>query len=375
MSYSSSMDCDWIKKPVLEAGILPFRDFMNLALYDPTHGYYEQKTAQIGKTGDFYTSVSAGPLFGRLLAFQFGLWQKQYSWPKLQVVEAGAHDGCLASDFLEAWNELWPQGQNLQYIIMEPSPRRRSIQEEKLTTHSAVTTWVSDWNDIPPQSLCGVIFSNELLDAFPVHRLGWNTILQQWFEWGVVWEEDHFEWKKLSSKQMDPQSTFRSQILDRLNAMIPTDVLKVLPADFTLEFCPAAADWWHQAAGRLNKGFLCTLDYGLLIEEILSPVRQQGTLKAFHRHQQSKDILANPGQQDITASVNFSHLEQTGLKDGLTTESISTQEQFLTRILRDTMKFPAQFGEWTPDRIKQFKTLAHPSHLGQVFRVLLQSRH
>jgi SAM-dependent MidA family methyltransferase len=147
----------------------------------------------------------------------------------------------------------------------------------------------------------------------------------------------------------------------------------VLPDGYTIETCPAAESWWREAATVLGRGKLLTIDYGFTAAERFSPGRRHGTLRAYFRHHASDDLLANVGEQDLTAHVNFSAIQEVGEACGLATETFSTQSQFLTRILEKTLR-EKTFGEWTSAQARQFQTLTHPEHLGRAFRVLVQSR-
>ena len=151
------------------------------------------------------------------------------------------------------------------------------------------------------------------------------------------------------------------------------ELLAVLPDGYTLEICPAAENWWREAAQVLGHGKLLTIDYGFSADEHFSPDRKHGTLRAYFRHHASDDLLANVGEQDLTAHVNFSAIQKVGEACGLTTEIFSKQAQFLTRILESAAK-DNSLGEWTPAQARQFQTLTHPEHLGRAFRVLVQSR-
>jgi SAM-dependent MidA family methyltransferase len=108
-------------------------------------------------------------------------------------------------------------------------------------------------------------------------------------------------------------------------------------------------------------------------DELFSPGRTRGTLRAYFRHHATDDLLANVGEQDLTTHVNFSALQSIGEACGLTTETFSTQTQFLTQILGKAQK-EKSFGEWGTKQTRQFQTLTHPEHLGRAFRVLVQSR-
>ena len=122
----------------------------------------------------------------------------------------------------------------------------------------------------------------------------------------------------------------------------------------------------------LQRGKLLTIDYGFTANEMFSPGRTHGTLRAYHQHHLSDDLLAHPGEQDLTAHVNFSALQKVGEAAGLKTELFCTQPQFLTRILQKAVAEGA-FAEWNARRVRQFQTLTHPEHLGRAFRVLVQS--
>jgi SAM-dependent MidA family methyltransferase len=350
---------------VARSGAMPFARFMELALYCPNLGYYETKRDTVGRRGDFYTSVSVGSLFGELLAYQFAEWLaalKKSSRP-LRIVEAGAHDGQLARDIL-TWLEANRPAvfERLEYSIMEPCVHRREWQRDTLECFAGKIRWLASVDALTPSSIKGVIFSNELLDAFPVRRLGWDANKKKWFEWAVAVAGERFAWTKLelADNELPP-------------AGLSPSLLDVLPDNFTTETSPAATAWWQMAARSLSDGKLMTSDYGLDQEEFYMPSRLNGTLRAYYRHHFSDDLLANVGEQDLTAHVNFSEVRSAGEGAGLTTEFYSTQGNFLTRILEKTFK-DKKFGEWTSARGRQFQTLTHPEHLGRAFRVIVQSR-
>ena len=365
-----------ILQEITARGALPFARFMELALNCPDSGFYEKEPDTVGRSGDFYTSVSVGRLFGELLAFDFAgkLTQLETRNPELgtQIIEAGAHDGKLARDILSWLQPRRPElYERLEYVILEPSARRRSWQQATLGAHSDKVRWLealpTRHSALGTRHFHGVIFANELLDALPVHRLGWDARSSQWFEWGVQMADEKFFWSRMSLTA-DVASEF-SRLLG-----CPTAVLDVLPDGFTTEICPAATVWWTQAAQTLGRGYLVTLDYGLTGEEFFQPHRRDGTLRSYHRHQLVTDVLAQPGEQDITAHVNFSAIQSAGEAAGLRTEFFGPQSQFLTAIAGEAWKHDGGFGEWQSTQTRQFQTLTHPDFLGRAFRVLVQSR-
>ena len=353
-----------IRSEIAEHGVLPFARFMELALYCPDCGYYETKKDNVGPRGDFITSVSTGELFGQLLAFQFAEWLDELHLslvtrhPSLCLIEAGAHDGRLAADIL-GWLQIHRPKlfAQIEYVILEPSPRRQSWQRETLKTFSNVRWHNSQLSTFNPQ-LTGIIFSNELLDAFPVHRHGWDAADKKWFEWGVAFDGEKFVWTRRESSEFGIRNS---------------ELEAILPDGYTVETSPAAENWWRDAANILQRGKLLTIDYGLTADELFSPARTRGTLRAYFKHHVADDLLANAGEQDLTAHVNFTALQRAGEAAGLTTDGLATQPQFLTRILEQAMR-DQSFGEWTPARTRQFQTLTHPEHLGRAFRVLIQSK-
>lgn len=348
---------------------MSFARFMELALYCPGLGYYEQAQPQIGRPGHFYTNVSVGCLFGQLLAFQFAQWLDRLPADHVQLVEAGAHDGQLAADML-AWLRRHRPSllDRLEYWVIEPSMVRQASQRARLAEFAGQIRWRAAWDQLP-HPVQGVVFSNELLDALPVRRLGWDAQAQGWFEWLVDFDGRQFIWRR--GPLPEPQAT---ALLQSAGLVLPPQLAAVLPDGFTLDLCPAAAQWWQQAAQALGAGWLVTIDYGLTADELLRPERPQGTLRAYYRHHLAPDPLAHVGQQDLTAHVNFTQLQAVGGTAGLQTLGLWPQWQFLTRIAQELWAQAGQGVRWPGAFRRQFQTLTHPDHLGRAFWVLVQAR-
>ena len=394
-----------ISRETAERGVLPFARFMELALYCPVHGYYEKEKDNLGRHGDFYTSVGVGELFGQLLAFQFAGWLETLNPQSstLNLVEAGAHGGQLARDILD-WLQLKRPKlfEQIEYRIIEPSARRQEWQKETLKNFAPRVRWFTGLEHASRvahhASLNGIIFSNELLDALPVHRLGWDAKDKKWFEWGVAVDGGKFVWARCpdtlsvnhpgAPASRRPVGSQISELAGETPALpgivpdgfdpssslhLPSSLLAALPDGYTVDISPAAQNWWREAATVLGRGKLLTIDYGFTADELLLPGRMHGTLRAYNRHHVSGDLLANPGKQDLTAHVNFSDLQAAGESAGLRTEMFSTQSQFLTRILEGAIT-DNSFRAWTSAQARRFQTLTHPEHLGRAFRVLIQSR-
>jgi SAM-dependent MidA family methyltransferase len=361
-----------IRSEIRSRGPIPFRDFMQTALYCPVYGYYEKEGDKIGRSGDFFTSVSVGPLFGQLLAQQFADWLECPEMKaSVQIVEAGAHDGTLANDILN-WIQKYRPAlfDRLEYWIVEPSNARRGRQQQTLGSFRDNVQWTealtaagNTQHAIRNTPFSGVIFSNELLDAMSFHRLGWDAKAREWFEWGVTWSGDRFDWVRLGHNRIDD-----------ICPEVAPELQELLPEGFTTEVCPSASRWWQHAATSLGQGRILAIDYGLEAEEFLQPERADGTARAYRGHKLVSDLLGDPGEQDITAHVNFSRLMTIGESCGLKTELLTTQTRFLTGIFAKVSSSQSQFGEWTEKQSRQFQTLTHPDHLGRAFRVLVQTR-
>ena len=361
-----------LRQEVEQAGGLSLARFMEVALYCQGIGYYERHTGQLGRSGDFYTSVSVGPLFGELLAWQFADWLEALGTGPLQLAEAGAHDGQLAHDILSWLATHRPQlFARVHYWIIEPSLNRQNWQGLKLESFAPRVAWFAGFHALPANGVNGVIFSNELLDSFPAHRIVWDAARRGWFEWGVGREDERFVWRPMVSGE-----EWTARLTDA-GFELPVELLAVLPDGFVLEASPAAGKWWSAAARALCAGRLVTVDYGLTALERLDPSRAGGTLRAYSKHRAQSDALDNPGEQDITAHVNFTQLQRAGEVAGLRTEGLFTQPQFLTRIAAQATDLDGRGGPaaaWTPAQVRQFQTLTHPEHLGRAFRVLVQTR-
>jgi SAM-dependent MidA family methyltransferase len=356
-----------LQEEILRSGPLPFARFMEVALYCPKNGYYEKGQGVVGREGDFYTSVTAGPLFAELLAFQMTQWLQNLGEGQLSVVEAGAHNGQMARNVLAWFRQYRPELlHRLVYWLVEPSEERKNWQIGQLDEFARQIRWVETTESLPP--VTGLIFSNELIDAMPVHRLAWDAVTREWRELGVGLEGGHFAWVTLEKPALNISAELPLAGFD-----LTPELEQVLPHGFIIELSPLARSWWAKAAAKLERGYLLTFDYGWTAEQALVPGRSGGSLRSYKEHRLVADVLLDPGEQDITAHINFTQLQQAGEAAGLKTESFLSQERFLGQIVRQTVAQGPSFGEWTAQRVRQLQVLTHPEHLGRPFQVLVQA--
>ncbi len=366
---------DMLRAEIAAAGSVSVARFMELALYAPGRGYYERRPGRIGRGGDYFTSVSVGPAFGELLAVRFARWLREPGsapGPR-QLVELGAHDGRLARDLLDAFTahapDLLPR---LEYLLVDPSPTRRAWQAETLQPYRERVRWINDLVELTPGAVTGVIFGNEFFDALPVHRLGWDAAARTWFEWHVGWDGQRFCWVRAGGGESGPTlpAPLRAALAAEYPLLNNPAVQAALPDGCTVEVCPAARAVWATAARALGTGWLVAIDYGSDPARAGLPVRPDGTLRGYTAHRQHADVLADPGEQDLTADVNFAALRAVGEQAGLRTRGLFSQGRFLVEVLRQTVLAE----HWDPGRRRQFQTLIHPQHLGERFKVLVQTR-
>ncbi len=337
-----------LKERILREGPIPFRDFMDTALYHPEAGYYTSQSDQIGEKGDYYTSSSLGPLYGKMLARQFREMLGEIGANTL--VEIGAGKGVLAKDILDAWKDV---GFNGRYLIVEKSRVLRSSQEKTLKSHDV--TWHDTVDDLP--EIIGVIFSNELIDAFPVHVVEMTRDgLKEIF---VDWREGFVEVLKSPSR---PELSEYLGVLD-----------VELPVGFRAEVNLEALTWLEAVAAKLSKGFLVTIDYGYPSHELYQTYRRRGTLMAYERHRAVEDLYTNVGQRDLTAHVNFSALATWGERYGLAVTGFTDQAHFLMSLgILDALS-----DKDTPEEVKarlNAKSLLMPGGMGEMFKVLIQHK-
>jgi len=363
-----------IKKKIEEnSGFISFEEYMNLCLYHPYLGYYERNSTVSGKKGDYYTNVSVGSLFGYLLAFKFSEFLDNFKQQKnIYLVESGAHDGQLACDILDWLSKYSPElFDKIRYLIIEPSLKRREWQQNKLSIYKPKIIWCSSFLEAANylhknESKCGVvdgiIFSNELLDAFPIHRLFWDKKEQLWYETGVTCKNNELEFIKIDL----------SESCNEFLKKIDSRVMEIIPDGFVFELSTMAIKWWKEAANILRYGKLIAFDYGFESPGFLNPLFPSGTLRAYQKHHSTNNVLISPGEQDLTADVNFSMIIKAGEDCDLTTEYFGSQELFFSRIVEKLSE--NEFPEWFTNNFSQFKTLTHPEHLGRQIKVLVQSK-
>jgi SAM-dependent MidA family methyltransferase len=350
-----------IEREIRERGHIPFSRYMELCLYDPDCGYYSRNAEQFGKAGDFYTSSDVHAVFGRLLARQFDeMWRAIGAPAHIDLVELGPGRGLFAQDVLD-WSETkFPDFfRALHYVLIERSPALRERIKNALGRH--LESGKANLIAITPLNLASgtstIIFANEFFDALPVEILSTKGSLR------IDARDGRFVeiWAQPSPEELE--------FLDRYSIQPEPDERVEAPL--------AAQHSMGRIAGSIHRGFFVAIDYGYTREEQLAG-RHRGTVKALRQHSISANPYEAPGEQDITADVNFTALAAAAEKHGMQTQKLLTQSQFLMGI-GEANQFADAFENCrlSQERAKvalQLKHLVTPAGMGERFQVLIASK-
>jgi SAM-dependent MidA family methyltransferase len=383
-----------IEDEIREVGPIPFSRYMELCLYDPELGYYSRNAAQFGKAGDFYTSSDVHAVFGRLLARQFEeMWQALGSPASITVKEFGPGRGLFSQDVLDWSEKKFPDFfLALRYELVERSPALRQRIAHTLSRHlesgramlkdpenfateretngdgtaGSTTTGKGTTSGVPTQAPgdrasapegATIVFANEFFDALPVEILSSRGSLRIDFRDGRFIET----WALPSPEELE--------FLDRYSVHPEEDERVEVPL--------IAQSYMDDIASTMSRGFILAIDYGYTRAEQLAG-RHRGTLKAIRQHSVSANPYEAPGEQDITADINFTALAAAAEKHGMQSQKLVTQSQFLMGI-GEVNEFADAFEECRlpQERAKvalQLKHLVTPAGMGESFHVLIASK-
>ncbi len=310
---------------------ITFAEFMDMALYHPEHGYYSSDAVKIGfQGGDFFTSVNLGADFGELLAEQFfQMWDILGRPVPFSLVEMGAGQGLLALHILKYHQQHYPDFFTaLEYVIVEKSPTLRQEQQQRL--QELPVRWCN-LEDISPNSITGCFFSNELVDALPVHQFILEAGELQEIYVTTQGDEGVFSSPPPAMPLFvevigEPSTPKLVEYLD----LVGIDLAQNAYADgYRSEINLAALNWLSIVADRLQRGYMLTIDYGYPASRYYNPRRSQGTLQCYYHHRFHDNPYINIGRQDITAHVDFTALERWGERCGLDKIGFIQQGLFL----------------------------------------------
>jgi SAM-dependent MidA family methyltransferase len=353
---------------VEKSGRIPFAEYMALCFYQPDYGYYARGRGRTGVRGDYFTSSDLHPVFARLIARQAAeMWEILGKPAPFTWVEMGAGRGLFAVDFIEWIRDRRPDlFATLDYVLIEATPSATAasfdrLRSEGLDRHARSAAALEDLEPVT-----GCFFSNELVDALPVAV--------------VTRRQNRLREIYVTSEGGRLRETTGPLSDSRIAAAVAR-YAPALEEGARAEVSLSAARWIRAVGGKLARGFVLTIDYGDLSTWLYSAARPRGTLLAYQGHTASEDFFAAPGEQDLTAHVNFSLLIDEGRAAGLEPTGFTTQERFLMALgegnqFADLEDAGATEAERVRARLK-LKTLINPETpggMGTVFKVLIQHR-
>ena len=358
---------NFILARIRQSGPVPFYRFMEWCLYHPDYGYYQSEGATVGKGGDYYTAPSVHPLFGRMVARQLLQMSELVGTERFTVVETGAGRGFLCLDILD-----WARGnapgfyRRLDYRLIDVSRRFVGEQQERLALHAreGTASWEEEGaGETSGQMIDGCFLSNELVDAFPVHRV---VVRGGRLREVYVGERD--------GGFMDVPEDLSTPEIGEYFRNDGVELREGQEAEVNLR----ALEWIGNVGRRLRRGFVLTIDYGCLAKELYAPWRSSGTIMCYHRHRASADPYERVGEQDITAHVNFSQLIRGGEEAGLLLTGLVPQYRFLIGlgILRGMEEAAKGMSELEGLKMRlSLKHLIEPGMgMGEIFKVLIQHK-
>ena len=329
---------------------------MRLALYEPGLGYYRRGVRSIGRGGDFFTSVSVGPVFGELLAvFIVQIWRVLGEPSDFAIIEQGAHDGTLAADILQAIQRKNPDVfESLRYIIIEPDSMLREAQSKTMRAFASQLVHAASWESLSKLHAQSFFICNELPDAMPVHLVKREA---------DDWSEIHVQIDTKGGLAFVPAPLSTDKLAEEC-AKLDGDIKVGQIVEINLDML----EWVRQ----ISCSVALILDYGLPATELFSPERIKGTLRRYRGHQCDDRVLEELGECDLTSHVNFTRLAQEAEDAGFAVEEFIEQGRFLTRLgttllTDDTIKPDAAW-------LRQFQTLTHPGMMGRAFHALVLTK-
>jgi SAM-dependent MidA family methyltransferase len=351
---------------ILRQGPITFRDWMEAALYDKDQGYYCRKDlVRWGRAGDYRTSPETNTLFAATFAHYFmQLYTDLGSPQQFTIVEVGGGAGHFATEFLETLRQSYSRVfESVTYVLDEISDDSRERAAERLARFGERVKFqrLSDLAAID----AGIVFSNELLDAFPVHRVTIRDGRLRELYVGLD-ERQSFDWFE------GPPSTPRLHAyLERFNIQLRDN--QVVEVNLALE------DWFLLVSEKLKRGYVVTVDYGLEAAELYaSPEQNEGTIRALRRHAFATELLASPGEQDITSSIYWTAVMAIGKELGFEFCEFDRQDRFLLRSgLVEELELRVSQVDREAEKLRlrtSVREMILPEGMAGKFQVLVQKR-
>jgi len=367
MKSSTSSLAERLRERIRLKGAITFRDWMEAALYDAREGYYcRRDQKRWGRTGDYRTSPERSLLFAATFARYFAKLHEELGSPETWTIfEAGAGEGHFAHGLLRTLKQDFPATFSAtRYAIDERSVDARERIKERLCEYADQIEFQSLADSSAPVS-DGILFANELLDAFPVHRVKMHEGKLCELFIGLD-EAGNFIWT-----EREPSLPQLALHLSRSGVELAEGQIAEINLDIEA--------WIKLATNVFTRGFLVTVDYGAEASDLYSaPHRREGTLRAFQRHRLSDEILTDPGERDLTTTVDWTHVQRAGKELGWRTVSFERQNEFLLRAgLLEQLEMLTTKAQSETDALilrSGVREMILPGGMSESFQVLVQEK-
>lgn len=348
-------------------GRITFADFMAACLYEPGLGYYTSPGRKVGAEGDFYTSITVHAAFGRVVAREIAqMWRSMEEPSGFTLVECGAGNGRLACDIMDFLAEREPvMYEGVQLVLVEQEPSLEEAQREMLTAHTDKLSWLSPADFASGSfTFSGCLYSNELIDALPVHR--------------VVMTSDGLKEIYVTCKDGEFAEETGEPSTPDIEAYLKRVAVALHPAQ-QAEVNLNAPQWLEAASRALQNGYILTIDYGYPAEDLYTPRRKLGTLLCYYRHQTEENPYLRLGLQDITTHVDFTTLMKCGEEQGLHNVWFGEQYRFMLSAgiieeIEEIERSTRPEEEKLRLRLTLKKLIVPEGGMGDTFKVLIQSK-
>lgn len=336
-------------------GAIGFDEYMRFVLYKPGLGYYSAGARKFGESGDFITAPELSSLFSMCLAAQC---EQILAETKGSILELGAGSGVMARDILLTLSERECLPEN--YFILEVSADLRKRQQDLLRESLPDYFKRIVWLDELPESFDGIVLANEVLDALPCKRF----ILRN----NIVYEERiSLQDEQFVIKEVLASTELEAYVQDKV---VP--LFEEAPEQYASEYNPSINPWLASLANSLNTGVILLIDYGETRREYYHPQRVGGSLLCHYRHHAHDNVFYYPGLQDITASVDFTHVAEVGVDAGLEMAGFTNQTFFL--LANGLEQFAAHDAKLNmqvhTEQAHQLRRLTMPGEMGERFKVM-----
>jgi SAM-dependent MidA family methyltransferase len=359
---------DIIAARIAEQGRITFADFMAACLYEPGLGYYTSAGRKVGAEGDFYTSITVHAAFGRVVAREIArMWRSMDTPAAFTLVECGAANGQLACDIMGFLAEREPEMyRGVRLVLVEQEPSLEATQREMLAAHIERLEWLTPEEFASGNfTFSGCLYSNELIDALPVHRV-------------VMSAEEGVREVYVTMKDGEFAEEAGEPSTPDIEAYLKRAEVELHPGQ-QAEVNLNAPKWLTAASKALQSGYIMTIDYGYPAAEYYAPKRKLGTLLCYFRHQVEENPYLRLGQQDITAHVDFTTLMKCGEALGLQNNWFGEQYRFLLSVgiveeIEEIERSDRSNEEKLRLRLTLKKLIMPEGGMGDTFKILIQSR-